>query len=226
MAPVDWHVPVRKSHARALLILTATTALWVFAATRAPAISPKDRRLENARTGISVEAPAGWTLSQHTGYADTIALLLHPDGCRISVTAAATTARDARALFEQNRPGLVAEGMLPSPPGAGPRGSLAVDLGVAEGRAGDPSEKVRQLYLVRGVPGGRQAVILTLVCRPTAFPARVSALDFVATRLELDDPLPPRSASASIAGGTGGTGATGATGGRRGTGTGGGAPAL
>jgi hypothetical protein len=210
MTPLRRYVPVWKRIVRTLVISTVTFATAVFTSAQARAISPKDRRLESVRAGITVEAPAGWTLSQHTGYADTIVLLLHPDGCRISVTASATTADTPSTLFEQNRPGLMAEGMLPSPLGPGVRGSFMVELGRAQERATDRPDKVRQLYLVRSVPAGRQAVILTLVCRATAFPARLVALDFVATRLVFDDPAPTRSASAPIRGGTGSAGTGGA----------------
>lgn len=189
--------------------------LGLIVTTPARAVGPQDRRLTNVRTGISVEAPAGWTLSQHTGYGDTVVLLLHPDGSRISVTAANTTARDAAVLFAQNRPGLVAQGLTPSPVGRGPRGSLAIDLT----RSGQ-GDKVRQLYLVRDIPGGRQAVVLTAICRVDSFAAHSSALDFVVTRLGLDDPAAPTGlthADNPISG-LGGRGARGGQGGQSGQG--------
>lgn len=176
--------------ARAFQPLAAAASLLLLAATSARAAGPQDRRLTNTRTGLSVEAPAGWTLSQHTGYGDTVVLLLHPNGSRISVTAARTPARDAATLFEQNRPGLLAEGLAPSAVSHGPRGSLAIDLT----RRGQ-SDRVRQLYLVREIPGGRQAVVLTLICRADSLAAHSSALDFVATRLGLDDPAAPAGSS-------------------------------
>ena len=200
-------------HARARLITVASFVVVVTSAVLSTspvqAIGPQDRRLANARTGISIEAPAGWTLSQHTGYGDTIVLLLHPDGSRISVTAANTAARDAAALLQQNRPGLIAQGLSPAPPGSGPRGSLVIDLG-ASGRA----DRVRQLYLVRDVPGGRQAVVLTLVCHADAFASRVSALDFVATRLGLEDPAAPAGALRAAGTSSGSGGKTGQVGSR------------
>ena len=60
-------------------------ALVALTASDAGAIGPKDRRFFSARAGIGVDAPAGWTISTHTGYPNIIVLLLHPDGSRISV---------------------------------------------------------------------------------------------------------------------------------------------
>jgi len=170
---------------RALVVSAAAAAL--FPSIPALALGPRDRHLTSARHGVSLEAPAGWTLSQRSGYGDTVTVLLHPDGGRITVTASMTTAADTRALFEQNRPGLVAQKLLPAPPRPGPRGFLSVGI-ASPGRP----ERVRQLYTVRAVPRGRQAVILTLVCREDLFSQLIAALDFVVERLELDDPvLPP-----------------------------------
>lgn len=147
------------------------------------AMTPHDRHLTSVRHGISIEAPAGWSLSQHTGYGDTVVVLLHPDGSRISVTAAPTALTSAQALFEQNRKGLVAQKMVPSDPKPGPRGFITVDLSSSA-----RPERLRQLYLVRPTPGGRQAVVLTLVGRPSSFADQTSALEFVVSRLGLDDP--------------------------------------
>lgn len=171
------------------------------------ALGPNDRRLTHVRSGISVEAPSGWSLSQHTGFADTIVLLLHPDGSRISVSAAGTDLRNADGLFKQNRPGLIAQGLTPTVVAPGPRGSLAVDLSASpgSGAAAGRSDRMRQLYLVRDVPRGRQAIVLTLVTSTSSFAARASALEFVATRLTFDDPVspsaPPRGTGAASAGG-------------------------
>jgi hypothetical protein len=149
----------------------------------AHAIGPRDRHLVSPRHGISVEAPAGWTLSQHTGFGDTVVVLLHPDGSRISVTAAPTHANDARGLFEQSRKGLVAQNLVPSDPKPGPRGFISVDL-----TAPTRPNRLRQLYLVRPTPTGNQAVVLTLMGIGAVFAEQLSALDFVVNRLELDDP--------------------------------------
>jgi hypothetical protein len=203
----------------------ATAALTFTGTDRAGAIGPHDRHFSSARYGIAVEAPPGWTLSQHTGFGDTIVLLLHPDGSRISLSAAATMAADSAALFEQNRKGLVAQKLAPSPPQPGPRGFLMVDIATP-----DRPERLRQLYLVRPTPLGKQAVILTLVARAAAFNDHASALDFVATRLTFEDPAPPPTAAiatskggvvpkleltdlaASNAGGSGGSSPAGAAG--------------
>ena len=159
-------------------------------AEEAHAIGPRDRHLTSLRHGIAVEAPAGWALSQHTGYGDTVVLLLHPDGSRISVSAADTTAENTSQLYEQNRKGLIAQKLAPAPPQPGPRGFLSVDIATSE-----RPERLRQLYLVRPVPSGKQAVILTLVARTTTFTVHVNALDFVANRMSLDDPVPPAAAA-------------------------------
>ena len=188
----------------AKLVATAAVISVVAAlASSARALGPRDRHLTSVRHGVSVEAPAGWTLSQHSGYGDTVAVMLHPTGGRISVTASPTTAADGRALFEQNQQGLLAQKMVPAAPQAGPHGFTSVDIAVA-GR----SDRVRQLYLVRPTPQGKQGVILTLVCRDTLFAELVSALAFVADRLELDDPAvpPPASSSAPHTAGAGGAG--------------------
>ena len=155
----------------------------------AHAIGPHDRHLTSTRHGISIEAPAGWSLSQHTGYGDTVVVLLHPDGSRISVTAAPTHAADARALFEQNRKGLVAQHLVATEPQPGPRGFIVVDLA-----APSSPNRLRQLYLVRPTASGNQAIVVTLMGKGTAFAEQRSALEFVVTRLELDDPERPASA--------------------------------
>jgi len=169
----------------------------------AHALGPRDRHLTSTRHGVSIEAPAGWTLSQHSGYGDTVAVMLHPTGGRISVTASPTTAADGRALFEQNQQGLLAQKMIPAAPQAGPHGFTSVDIALP-GRA----DRLRQLYLVRPTPQGKQGVILTLVCRDTLFAELGSALAFVAERIDFDDPAvpPPASSSAPHAAGAGGAG--------------------
>src|ERR1051325_2992715 len=83
----------------AACVLAGAVAL-LGADTTAHAANPRDRRFASARRGLVIEAPPGWTISEHTGYQETVVLLLHPDGSRISVTAAATTSRDAATLFE------------------------------------------------------------------------------------------------------------------------------
>ena len=75
--------------------------------------SNKERRFFNARLGVGVEAPTGWSLSLHTGYGNLLCTLLHPGGSRISLAADRTTAKDAAALAADSRPGLLAQGMPP-----------------------------------------------------------------------------------------------------------------
>ena len=170
--------------------LLLAAALSLTSPEDARAVGPHDRHLTSLRHGVAVEAPAGWTLSQHTGYGDTVVLLLHPDGSRISVSAAPTSAQDPAALFDQNRKGLVAQKLSPSAPLPGPRGFLAVDI-----TAPDRPERLRQLYFVRPTVGGKQAVILTLIARASALSVHTAALDFVANRLTFDEPAPPAGSS-------------------------------
>jgi len=179
----------------ALAWMVASALLWP---PPVEAIGPGDRRFSSSRVGISIEAPAGWTFSQHTGYTDTLVLLLHPDGSRISVTVGPTAALSSAALYEQNRPGFATQGLVASPLGAGVRGTFAVDLS-ARGRP----DQLRQLYLTRDVPQGRQAIVFTLVSRTGAFASRVAALDFVVTRMTLDEPLPPSGPARAGAGSSG-----------------------
>jgi hypothetical protein len=155
----------------------ALLALAAVAATR-------ERRFFNARQGVGVEAPVGWTLSQHTGYPEILVVLLHPDGSRISLSAAPTTASDARALVEQSRRGLEAQHLAIARVTPGPRGGVLVDARGA-GRAAE----LRQLYLVR--PAGadkRQAVVVTLSTRAETLAAASSAFDAVIARLQLEPP--------------------------------------
>jgi hypothetical protein len=197
---------------RAVVVCTAlvaalSTPSWLARRHADAAVGPRDRKLTNLAVGLSVEAPAGWTLSQHTGYRDTVVLLLHPDGSRISVNAAPTPHRTSTELLDQNLRGLTASGMKVLSSGPGPRGALLVDLGPPPSRSG--GERLRQAYLVRDVPGGRQAIVLTLVCRENVCAGRTPALEFVLTRMAFDDPTLPagdaRNGSAlPAAGGSGG----------------------
>src|SRR5688572_20015611 len=89
--------------------LAAALAAAMAAGALAFAASPRERSFSSGVHGISAEAPPGWTLSTHTGYPSLLVLFLHPDGCRISLAAAATDALDLRSLVEQNRKGLEAQ---------------------------------------------------------------------------------------------------------------------
>jgi hypothetical protein len=151
----------------------------------AHAALPRERRFFSARHGVGVEAPPGWTISQHTGYPSILVVLLHPNGSRISVSAAPTPSKDARALVEQNRRGLEAQKLTVTRQSPGPRGGLIVDA-----RATDRDEVVRQFYLVRpfGDDGTRQAVVLTLVTRPAQLTDAAAGFDWALGHLELEGP--------------------------------------
>jgi hypothetical protein len=150
----------------------------------ASAASPRDRRFFSVHYGVGVEAPAGWTLSQHTGYSTILVVLIHPDGSRISLSAAPTPAKDARALAAQNRPGLEAQKMVITGQSSGARGGVLVDA-----RRTDRDELVRQLYLVRPTPeGGRQAVVLTLVTRSDHLASAGPGFDWAVVHLLFEAP--------------------------------------
>jgi hypothetical protein len=167
----------------ALLGLALSVVFFVGLATAAL----RERRFFSARHGVGVEAPTGWTLSQHTGYPDIIVVLLHPDGSRISLSVAPTSAADARALAEQSRRGLEAQHLTVARVAAGPRGGTVVD-------ARNPSRgsELRQLYLVRPVRAGkRQAIVLTLVARAETLTSATLGLDWAISHLELAMPAGP-----------------------------------
>jgi hypothetical protein len=168
---------------RLFVVVTSVVASLAFAWSLATA-SPRDRRFWSARHGVGLDAPNGWTLSQHTGYPEIIVLLLHPDGSRISVSAATTTARDALALAEQSRRGLEAQHLVIARVADGPRGGVEV---VARNAA--LASELRQLYLVRPLGDGKsQAVVLTLVTRTDVLATDGPAFDWVATHLLLEPP--------------------------------------
>src|SRR5215470_4323534 len=98
--------PILAVMAGSLSLRVLVCAVGIAFAVGARAASPRERRFFSARHGVGVEVPPGWTLSQHTGYPSILVLLLHPNGSRISISAAPTTAKDARGLVEQNQRGL------------------------------------------------------------------------------------------------------------------------
>jgi hypothetical protein len=165
-------------------------ALALAAAPRSDgAPSNGDRRFFSARAGVGVEAPLGWKLSLHTGYAMVLCLLIHPGGSRISLAVDATTARDAAALAAESRPGLAAQGIEMTGSSAGPHAGVLLDARVP--RRG---QVLRQLYLVRAVdagPGARQAIVLTLTTTPADLAAASAALDWTLARLDLEPPVRP-----------------------------------
>jgi hypothetical protein len=169
----------------ALATAIAGGAVALVLAAGAVAASGASKRFFDAHRGVGVEAPPGWTLSQHTGYPNILVVLLHPDGSRISVAAAPTTAKDAPALAEESRAGMGAQKLAVTRVAPGPRGGMLVDA-----RATQRDEIVRQLYLVRPLDGGvRQAIVITLITRPDRLAVAGPAFDWVLGRMTLEAPL-------------------------------------
>jgi hypothetical protein len=147
----------------------------------------KERRFWSAREGITVEAPPGWSLSMHTGYANVLCSFLHPGGGRISLAVDRTGAKDAASLAAESRPGLTAQGLTIDRVSPGPKGGVLVDARLAR-----RNQAVRQLYIVReleGPPPTRQAIVLTLATAIDQLPAAGSAFDWLLARLSLEAPL-------------------------------------
>jgi hypothetical protein len=142
----------------------------------------REQRFFSARLGVGVEAPAGWTLSLHTGYPEILVVLLHPDGSRISLSAAPTTAADAHALVEQSRRGLEAQRLAITRVANGTRGGVLVDTrGVGR--------ELRQFYLVRAAGAGkRQGVVVTLATRAETLASAGPAFDAAVASLQLELP--------------------------------------
>jgi hypothetical protein len=161
-------------------------------AARAATGASRERRFFSARLGVGVETPNGWTLSQHTGYSEILCVLVHPDGSRISLSAAATKASDAKALAEQSRRGLEAQHLTITRVAPGPRGGVLLD---ARG-AGRPTE-LRQLYIVRPAGAGKaQGVVLTLSTRTDLLPTAQPAFDWAIAHLTMEPPANDDVASA------------------------------
>jgi hypothetical protein len=165
---------------RALLIGILGAALTAGFVTAAP----RARRFFSARHGVGIETPVGWSLSRHTGYPDVLAVLVHPSGGRMSLSAAPTAATTAQALAEQSRRGMEAQRLTIGKVAAGARGG--VELQATNAARG---ETLRQLYLVRAVgSAAHQGVVLTLVARDAEFAALTPAFDWAATHLALEPP--------------------------------------
>jgi hypothetical protein len=168
----------------ALLALAIAGASFVALVAGLADAAPRDRRFFSARHGVGVDAPPGWTISQHTGYPSILVLLLHPNGSRISISAAPTTAADARALADQNRRALEAQHLTIGKVGPGPRGGVLI-----EARGGPHPDEMRQVYLVRPLPDGtRQAVVITLVTRADTLAAALPGFDAATANLSLETP--------------------------------------
>jgi len=151
----------------------------------------KDRRFFSARHGVGVEAPPGWTLSLHTGYPTVLVALVHPGGSRISLAVDRTAVKDAAALVEQSKPGLLAQGLTIDRTGPGVHGGVLVDA-----RAPRRNQALRQLYIVRTVGGGapadeRQAVVVTLATPAAELAGSSAPFDWVLAHLTLEAPLRP-----------------------------------
>ncbi len=166
---------------RALAMIVAAVAI----ATAARAASPRDRSFSSRRHGVSVEAPPGWTLSTHTGYPSILVVLLHPGGCRMSVAAAETPARELRELVQENRRGLETQKLTVTKVEPGSAGTIEV-----EARAPRGGEAVRQSYRLRALRDGNQALVVTMTCKPESLPTQARAFELVLKRLRLEDPTP------------------------------------
>jgi hypothetical protein len=163
----------------AFAALAATTLL-----AEAQTTSNKERRFYSAREGIGLEAPIGWTLSMHTGYPTVLVAFVHPGGGRISLAVAPTKLPAASALADESRPGLVAQGFTVDNAVPGPHGSVRIDARTRRGHF------VRQLYLVRDVPGARarQAVVLSLSAPAEQVTPATTAFDWVVGHITLETP--------------------------------------
>lgn len=160
---------------------------------RGASAGTRERRFFSARLGVGVEAPVGWTLSLHTGYPEILVVLLHPDGSRISLSAAPTTVVDAHALVEQSRRGLEAQHLTITRVAAGARGGVLVDTRGA-------GRELRQYYLVRAAgPGKRQGVVLTLTTRAETLASAGPAFDAAVASLQLEAPAGSEAKSEDVA---------------------------
>ena len=153
--------------------------------------SSKDRRYFSARHGVGIEAPPGWTLSQHTGYPSVLVALVHPGGSRISLAVDKTAASDAAELVEQSKPGLAAQGLTVERVYPGPHAGMQIDA-----RAERRNQALRQLYIVRAIDGGRdgkQAIVLTLAAPFDQLAGATGPYEWVLGHLALETPIRPDS---------------------------------
>jgi hypothetical protein len=151
--------------------------------------SSRDRRYFSARHGVGIEAPPGWTLSQHTGYPTVLVALVHPSGSRMSLAVDRATVKDANALFEQSKPGLLAQGLTVERVAPGPHDGVQV-----EARAARRNQALRQLYIVRKIDGGhdeRQAVVVTLATPVADLAAASGPFEWVLAHLSFEAPIRP-----------------------------------
>ena len=175
--------------AAARLVSIALSLMLVDSRAPAQTNGAKARRFFSARLGVGVEAPAGWSLSLHTGYANVLCTLLHPGGSRISLAVDRTTAKDATALAVASRPGFASQGLEMVRTIPGPRDGVIV-----EAHSSHRDQAVRQLYLVRAVDGSRderQAIVLTLTAPLRDMAAASSAFDWTIAHLILESAARP-----------------------------------
>ena len=160
--------------------LSALLVALFVAGPAAPAGSAgKERRYTNTKYGVTVDAPAGWTLSPHTGYPDILVVLTHPSGARISVAASPTVLASAAELAAQNRPGLEAQGLTVTGVSPAPRGGVTVEMQTKSG-----AERLRQYYVVRTAEDqSRQALVLTLTAPAALLPTMQPIFTTLASRL-------------------------------------------
>ncbi len=183
---------------RAALLATISLAATLLAP-RPPADAARERRFFSTRAGVGVEAPPGWALSLHTGYPKILCLLVHPGGSRMSLAVDdAVTATAAADLAAQSRPALAAQGIEVTTVTAGPRGAVQVDARVAR-----RNQLLRQLYFVRTVPWGRQAIVLTLTTTPADATGAFGSMEWAAAHLELQAPVRPDEKHPAPDGGSG-----------------------
>jgi len=173
--------------ARAPLTLVAVT---MFVATvgwaQSRSTSNKERRFFSARDGIGLEAPNGWSFSTHTGYPTVLVALVHPGGSRISIAVDRTKVATATAFADQNRPGLIAQGLTVEQVTPGPHGGVRVDA-----RSPRRNQVIRQLYIVRDLPtvrDGHQAIVVSLAAPADQFAAVGTAFDWTLAHLTLEAP--------------------------------------
>ena len=147
----------------------------------------KERRYTSSQYGVTVDAPAGWALSPHTGYPEILMVLVHPSGARISLAATATALPSARDLAEQNRRGLEAQGLTITGITPAPRDGVIVDAQTKPG-----ADRIRQYYVLRTADDKtRQALVLTLTTPATLLSAMQPTCPNLVGRL-LGDTSPPR----------------------------------
>lgn len=174
----------------------ALIAVAIGIAVAAPALadtarsgSGKERRYFSVRHGVGIEAPPGWTLSQHTGYPTVLVALVHPGGSRISLAVDQTIVKDAGALVDQSKPGLIAQGLNVERISPGSHNGVQL-----EARAAQRNQALRQLYIVRsvGAPADpKQAVVVTLTTPLADLAAASGPFDWVLAHLTFEAPIRP-----------------------------------